>query len=483
MTARIDLPDIDEAALAARLRPIIADPVKFTRRVLRRDTWGTQSHLLRSIATKRRVAAKACHSSGKSFTAACAVLWWLTRYKKGIVLTTAPTWTQVKKVLWGEIHSAIEGAPLVRYILPNMELNQTELRLGSHNYAIGLSTNEGVNFQGYHGQILIVMDEAPGVRPDIWEAIEGIRAGGDVRVLALGNPVIASGPFYDAFHTQRTGWETVTISAFDTPNLAGLDIDALRALPDEALDENPRPYLTTRRWVREKLDEWGESSPLWQSRVLGQFPSEGEGQLISLAAIEAALVRELPPSGEMPEAGVDVAGPGEDETVVRLRRGPHLLGGDQWTKADPRGELAAFLGDAKRKFGGLAVKVDVCGIGYYMARHLADLGFDVVEVNVGESARDREKYANLKAELYWGLRQRFVDGDIAGPMDDLLQGQLTSIRYGHNARGQVVIESKEDARKRGVRSPDRAEALMLAFAPMSSAACVIPVVTSASKWR
>jgi len=473
----------DEEAFARACAPIIPDPVRFTRRILHRDVWRTQAKLLRSVATSRRTAAKACHSSGKSFTAACAVLWWLVRYPKGIVITTAPTWTQVKKVLWGEIHSALQGAPLLRLLTRGMEVNQTELKLGPHNYPIGLSTNEGVNFQGYHGQILIVMDEAPGVRPDIWEAIEGIRAGGDVRILALGNPVIASGPFYDAFHAQRATWNTVTISAFDTPNLAGLDLEALGALPDEALDDNPRPYLTTRRWVREKHIEWGESSPLWQSRVLGQFPTESDGQLLSLAWIEACTQREQVECRDIPEAGVDVAGPGEDETVVRVRQGQNLLGGDQWTEPDPRGKLAAYLGEVKRQKGALRVKVDSIGIGYYMARHLADVGFDVTDVNVGEAAFDKERYANLKAELYWGLRQRFESGDVAGKIDDMTQGQLTSIRYAHNARGQVVIESKEDARKRGVRSPDRAEAWMLAFAPSREVVCALPMATMPSNWR
>ena len=88
-----------------------------------------------------------------------------------------------------------------------------------------------MRFQGFHGRLLIVVDEAPGVKADIWEAIEGIRAGGDVRVLALGNPTIASGPFHDAFTSNRDGWCTFTISAFDSPNLAGLSLDELLALP------------------------------------------------------------------------------------------------------------------------------------------------------------------------------------------------------------------------------------------------------------
>src|SRR5262249_60269345 len=94
------------------------------------------------------------------------------------------------------------------------QLSKTELRIGPGNYALGLSTNEGVRFQGFHGRVLIVVDEAPGVKAEIWEAIEGIRAGGGVRVVALGNPTTAIGPFFDAFTANRDGRGTLTISAF-----------------------------------------------------------------------------------------------------------------------------------------------------------------------------------------------------------------------------------------------------------------------------
>jgi hypothetical protein len=274
-----------------------------------------------AIAQPRaRVAVKACHSSSKTFTAAEIVLWWVER--GGIAVTTAPTWTQVKRLLWGEITRSVQGAvrPLTGTLLT------TEYHRSADAYAIGLSTNEGVNFQGFHGAVLIVMDEAPGVRPDIFEAIEGIRAGGDVRVLMLGNPTIASGPFYDAFGRERRSWQTFTIDAFATPNLAGVGIEDLRAIPLEEnedhplLNENPRPYLTTRRWVHEKLHTWGEDSPLWQSRVRGQFPLQSEDALLSLAWLEAAGRREIPPTdADEWEAGIDVAGPGEAETSLAIR--------------------------------------------------------------------------------------------------------------------------------------------------------------------
>lgn len=99
----------------------------------------------------------------------------------------------------------------------------------------------------FHGRILIVVDEAPGVKAEIWEAIEGIRAGGDVRVLALGNPTIASGPFYDAFTANRDGWCTFTISAFDSPNLAGLSLGDLLTLPEAEISTRSLPGSARRR--------------------------------------------------------------------------------------------------------------------------------------------------------------------------------------------------------------------------------------------
>src|SRR4030095_9483383 len=105
--------------------------------------------------------------------------------------------------------------------------------------------------------------------------------------------------------------------------------------------------------------------------------------------------------------------------------------------------------------------VDAVGIGYHLGGSLvADYGNRVVLLNVAERSRYPEMYVNLKAELYWGLRDRFVTGDIGGALDELTQTQLASLKY-QTPRGLVQIESKEDARKRGVKSPDEAEALML----------------------
>lgn len=455
--------------------PVQLDPATLAERLFRHDHWAVPQAILRAIFQPRaRVAVKACHSSSKSFTAADAVL--LSLILGGDALTTAPTWAQVERVLWQAVRAAVRQS-----IMPEAEwgtVNRTEIRLPTGEFALGLSTNEGVRFQGHHARqgafLLVVLDEAPGVRTDVYEAIEGIRAGGDVRVLALGNPTVPSGPFFDAFSSDRAGWVPLTIDAFDTPNFTDeanpshqLTLPELLELPDHRLDYAPRPYLTTRRWVVEKYHEWGERSPLWQARVRGRFPDQAEDALLSLRWLEDAQNRVLPSAGEW-EAGIDVAGPGEDETVLCVRQGARIVLLQPWSEPDPRGSVLAALAPYRDRVQ--RVKVDSIGQGYYFARHLEDHGWrdKVVDINVGEaptSDEARERYANLKAELYWGLRLRAEAGDLAGLGDQLALAQLAGIRYSHNARGQVVIESKETARKRGVRSPDRAEAVMLAFAP------------------
>lgn len=446
----------------------------FSRGVLQHDLWPVQERILDAVATKSRTAVKACHASGKTFTAADAVLWWPTRYDDGIVVTTAPTWTQVEKLLWGHIHQAARSG-----LLGLPKLLKTQLDLGPENYALGLSTNEGVRFQGWHGRILIVLDEAPGVLPEIWEAIQGIRAGGDVHVLALGQPALLGGPFYNAFHSQRATWETVTISAFDTPNLEGCCIDDgqgrrygsmdpaaknLLTMSKGELDYAPRPYLTLRRWVVEMWDEYGISgSPVWNIKVLGEFPDQAEDALFALSWIEAAAKLKPDQEGLPLRAGVDVAGPGEAETVVSIRQGANRIALKAFTHADARGPVLAFLEPYRASLE--QVNCDSVGQGWYFGLHLRDHGFKVRMVNVGEVLGvDKHKFTIQKDLYYWHLRNLARTGKLGGISDPIEQQQLLSIRYEHTPKGQTKIIPKDKMVEDGIPSPDRAEADMLAFA-------------------
>ena len=468
-----------------RAREALLDPVQFSQRVLKRDLWETQRAILRSIAAgpRSRTSVKSCHASGKTFDAADAVLWWIAHDRAAVAVTTSPSWLQVVFQIWGEIRRAVRSS---RVQFP--EPNQTLLQLSDENFAIGISTNEPERFSGWHGRkVLVVIDEAPGVRAFIHEAIEGIRAGGDVRILELGNPTVPSGPFFDHHTGQRTTWSCLTISAFDTPNLAPLVpatlakvlptlaererderlVGLLADLSSEQLDQNVRPYLINRRYVLEKWDEWGRSgNPLWDARVMGRFPKQADNALIPLGWLEDAKARPAEDPGGRLEIGIDVAGPGEAETVVYVRCGAAILAFAAFNQPDPRGEVVHFLQPYKAREH--LIKVDSIGLGYYFLRHLLDLGFTAAGVNVGLPARDTERFVNRKAELYWALRERAEDGALAGLTDEATIAQCCGILYRHDARGRVAVESKDDIRLRGAKSPDRAEALMLTCADASA---------------
>jgi phage terminase large subunit len=271
----------------AYVKEVVSDPVLFAENILGVQLWEREAEILQSIKTRRRTAVKAAHCVGKTFTLAVAALWWLARYHEGIVLTTSPTERQVRTVLWSEMHRVAEAA---RVPYPKFKTTEFEFR-GKKNFAIGFSTNQTENFQGYHGKyVLIIADEAPGIESGIWDAVAGTMAGGKVHVVMAGNPTTPSGAFYDAFTKERALWNCFSIDAFDSPNLKGLSLEQLLRLdPAEGgpLDRNPFPFLTTKRWVFDQYRIWWHgnesSSPNWLSRVLARFPDQAQNALIRLS--------------------------------------------------------------------------------------------------------------------------------------------------------------------------------------------------------
>lgn len=453
---------------AVELAKALDDPVETAQLVFGVDLWKKQTDILKAVQTQKRVAVKACHASSKSFTAAQAVLWWFLRYDRSTVITTAPSWVQVTNILWKEIKNLSKRS---RIRMP--EVKTVSLSMDSGNFAMGLSTNESDRFQGFHNDhVLLVLDEAAGIKGDIWEAVFANAAGGDTTILAIGNPTINSGPFYDAFTSEAYLWDCHTIDAFDTPNFEGITPEELLSLDggDDKLDVTVRPYMIRRRWAWELGTSRGVDSARWRSRVRGQFPKQAEGSLLDLDDIAACAGLGRDPEFRV-QVGIDVAGPGDDDTVVIIRCKNVVLFAKAIPDADPRGKVVNILREWKNRIEN--VRVDVIGIGWGLYCHLLDLSYDAIAVNVAESAIDADRFANKKAECYWALREMIVSRELLGlePMVDgqktkLITSQLASIRYKHDSRGRVLIESKEEARKRGVKSPDWAEALMLAYAPI-----------------
>lgn len=449
------------------------EPEWFVSRVLGADLWHKQAEVLKCVRDHPRTAVRSCHGAGKSFVAAHAILWFLYSFAPSIVLSTAPTWRQVEKLVWKEVRAAFRRArvPLGGCLLPR----RPELQIIQDEwYAAGLSTNEPERFQGFHEEnILVVVDEAAGVPEEIFEAVEGVLTSEHARLLLLGNPTSIGGTFYDAFRTP--GWATVAISAFDTPNFTafGITEDDIREGTWEAKIAGalPNPKLITPAWAADKYRSWGPSSPAYQARVLGRFPEQAEDALIPLSWIESAMERwEDAPEGEPVEIGVDVARYGEDKTVIAVRRGSKVMPLRVYAKESTMETVGRVIAEC-RAVTPSRIKVDVIGIGAGVVDRLAEQRYPVVGVNVGESALDPERFANLRSELWWNLRERLDPNPKANPdpaalpPDDELLADLSGVKYRITSRGQIEVEQKEDMKKRLGRSPDRADAVVLAFAP------------------
>lgn len=444
--------------------------VEFQQSLLRRRLWTKQKDICEAVRTKRSVSVKGCHGSGKTYTVAGLVPYELLAHDESMVLTIAPTLRQVKN-MWSEIEAAIQALPAR---LPDRTTTGWEIT--EHRKAIGFSSSKGVNAQGYHGKrVTIIADEAIGISGELWDAVEGIRAAGDVRIIKLCNPTVPGGPVYDDFGRNRAtpGHECITISAFDTPNLEGLTIESLLELPEEQLDYAPFPWLTRRRWVKEMYYKWGPTNPRFQSRVLGEFPTQPTDSVFQLAWIEKAslpyeesLLAQLMRPGVYIQVGIDVAGPGDDETTACARIGPYIVAHGAWSKANAIVEVLAWLDKLKQRFPGAAVIVlgDTVGIGFHFMTQVAAQGFDVRAFVAGGAPLNPFMFSNAKAEAYWCSREWMRDGHIKGIADEDCAAQLSDIRYREMANGKIEIEHKDQARSRGSSSPDRAEALILAFA-------------------
>jgi hypothetical protein len=466
-----------------RRRQYLRDPIDWVRNKLKCTIWSKQQEILQSIRDNRKTAVAACHGPGKSFTAATAVGWWLDTNPVGeaAAVTTAASDRQVRVVLWREIRRIKRWGKLAGRTNQKEWLIVPEPGAEEVTCAIGVkpSDYDPTAFQGIHRRkMLLVYDEACGIpgrtqdRPiSLWESGMSLMSNDECRALAIGNPDDPDTEFHKIC-MPGSGWNVIWISAFDTPNFTG-----------EQVPEHVAAELVGRTYVEEMRLAWArnwtwtpdgrrcvpppgekpeDAHPLWTSKVLGRFPKSGQFKgLIPLTWIQAAQGRKLKPEGPN-QLGVDV-GAGGDSSTVAHRRGPvvRIVHEDHNPNTmHTCGEVVEMM----RITDAEVAKVDKIGIGAGIVDRGMELGYPFQGVNVGEQARDTERFANRRAELWWGIRQRFETGDVdLDENDQATAGELCSIRYFRNSRGQIQIESKEAALKRGVRSPNRADAVMLAL--------------------
>ena len=417
-----------------------------------------------------------------SMIASVLACWWVSTKPPGqaIVVSTAPTYAQVNKILWEEIRKHHSNASRGEYPMPGRVTQADEWKLGDGQIVgFGRKPAKGDRHSshGIHRRyVLALLDEACGIPEEIWTGVEAITTNVGCRILAIGNPDDINTDFGKNFTEPKTAhlWHRISIPAHSTPNFTGEPVPRL-------LNE----VLVSRDWVAERKDDWGEKDPRYISKVMAEFPKESMSSLFSPSLIADAI--DEPPAPALYSVlrlGVDVARFGSDKTVVVSYSGVTAKIEESWSGTDTVSSAHKVLQIAERlkeerKAPWVEIRVDAVGLGAGVvdtlnarAMLLPEAWFTVYEmhgsaappVNVGGSV-----YGFYNARAYWfeQLRQKMRNGSVnlVDP-DELLADDLKMVFYSFK-NGRLLIASKEDMRKEYGRSPDYADALTYATAPVA----------------
>jgi phage terminase large subunit len=431
------------------------DPIGFAVDVLGITPWSRQAELLRACAIWTRVACRSGHRVSKTTTAAIIALWWACTRELARVVFTAPAARQVRDVDYREVALLHRRARMPL----GGDVNETPwngIKWPDGREIIGFATDQPERMAGLAGpEMLFIVDEASGVDEGIFEALRGNLAGGG-HALLIGNPTRVSGFFHGAFKAGSV-WRGLHISSEESPNITG---------------EAEIPGLATRDWLDEMRAEYGESSPVYQVRVKGDFPTAAADGVFSLGLVDAAKERwlSMPSSGPSFQAlgpltiGCDPARFGDDETAVVVRRGNVALRPVTFRGQDTQQVAAHVLSlveEYRAKDEKAIVRVDVIGIGSGVADALKRAPNVAVEEINASASPESSTFARTRDELWFTARD-WLKGGGCLPPDAKLEAELLAPRYAFTPSQRIQVESKDAIKARLKRSPDRADAFCLA---------------------
>lgn len=325
------------------------------------------------------------------------------------------------------------------------KLIQDQLKMDTQYYYIEAQSWSEENpdaFAGAHSQIgmLLCFDEASGIGDSIWNVSEGFFTDmSPLRIwVVISNPRRNTGRFFDCFHNDSEFWNTRYI---DSRTVEGVDASVYQRI----------------------ADKYGEDDDVTRVEVKGEFPRTGSNQFIGREVVQDAALRDIYKDDGAPLLmGVDVARFGDDESVIRFRRGRDARSiAPVRYKGLNTMDLASRVADLIDQYNPDGIMVDGGGVGGGVVDRLKQLGYRVIEVQSGEKARDPEKYLNKRVEMWGDMKDWISTGCIDG--DQQLIDDLTGPEYSIDLRGRIKLEPKDQMKKRGLNSPDDGDALALTF--------------------
>lgn len=508
----------------ARKQRYLHDPVLWAKDFLGIQLWSKQREILYSVRDNRKVAVAAGHGVGKSYVAAVLMAWWIDVHPIGaddsgapltFVASTAPFADQISAILWNNVrilHALAKARhqewrrrvesgqdvgdyaacdhELVGYITGDNKWKTDDgLLIGQGRKPPDNKTDSG--YQGLHATYLLAIgDEAAGLGKDMIDALGNITTAKNNRLLLIANPTDPTSPMALIWKKKMKGWIRMHISVRDSPlitNEPGFDISRAEGLSGQD-------------YIDEKEEEWGKDDPRFIARVDGQWAFDAGNNLFTDVDLARAGNTVVLPDPDSPiYFGCDIARMGADATFIYARRvgevwttdpqtgkpveqtgkiGLHVRHLDHWIKAPLVGSDPANLGSAQRIHahalaeGATVIMVDASGLGSGVIDGLAELNqgnYEVIEVFGGAASSDSRAFINARAEQYFELKRKMFAHEIdLDPKDTDLFDELRTVVYEFNDQGVRKIESKDSMKKRGVKSPDRADALWYAAMDVSA---------------
>jgi hypothetical protein len=441
-------PDHEIADAVVTINRYRYDPIAFVREVIGDEPDAWQLEALRDYAEQDRISIRSGHGVGKSKFLSWIIIHFLCTRWPAKVPITGSNYDQLKATLWAEVASTMRQLP--PQWSDEWEVTTEGMRLKAapaDSFAIlrTASKDKAHNLAGFHAEnIMVVVDEASAVDDLIFETLTGALTTEGAKLVLTGNPVFASGYFYETFNRRR-------------------ELFVTRRVNCEDVDRVPRS------WIREQAIAWGEDSNVYRIRVLGEFPTQDADGVIPLELIETAIGRQVAVLDEAPIWGLDVARYGDDRSALAKRQANHLMEPVRsWQGLDTE-QLAGLVHrewlETSKPLKPARICVDVIGLGAGVYDKLRHQGLPVVAVNVAEApASGGTKYERLRDELWFRARDWFSARDCSMPPDQELVAELAAPKYDVRASGKLKVESKDDMKARGRRSPDLADAFIHTFA-------------------
>jgi hypothetical protein len=443
------------------------DPAEFAERVLGLQMWSKMREIFDAVtAGHRRILVRSCNGAGKTTAVAALCLWKLCQNADTIVITTASSWTQVRQTLWREIRSQARRAGLFTSEKGKRRITETQIKLDDMHFAIGISPNIPENAMGFHAEhMLIAIDEATGVSQEILDALTGNATSEDAQIIMICNPIDMQSVPYQAEVSGE--WHTISISAFDHPNVIAGENIIKGAVTRRSVEDMLRSWSrTVPPGVKHSLyvpwlDTWYKRTSIVDARILGEWADVEHDGFIDMELIQRSV--DIESLGDERAIGVDIARK-RDRSVIAF-----FVGNTQLPFEEVFGGVQAVADRVTSLYheGWKLIALDDGGVGGGVSDILIKNGVPFHDVNFGGGPLNCLKHPkpllNTRAEMYFLIEEELRDGEIK-LLDDLeLHQELAAprLQFSENAT-KYMMEKKELVKRRLGRSPDKADATVLA---------------------